>query len=294
MVGEEDPQPEDEGDTGEEKMILELTCPHCNFSKKVPADKIPKGVRWATCPRCRRKFEIGPHHEVPEGRAPEPETREGVSPGSAAVGPEPARCGAPWENRSVIGLWRSIFQTLTKVLFSPGALFSRLNYDAGIREPLAYGLLTGSLGAMFGFFWQFIMFSGESLGLGESLFGRSMFVLVFGIILVSIPLFVVLGLFVYSAVLHLMLLAVRGAGNGFEATFRVVSYSQAAQVLGLIPFVGGPVGGIWQFVVTVIGLREIHETSYLRVFSAFLILTGLGCLVLAGTVFVVFSIIPAA
>jgi len=271
-------------------MILEVTCPHCNFSKEIPGDKIPKGVKWATCPRCRRKFELGLPQDVQRGSAQVPKVREGEAGGSAAVGPGSARGGAPWENRSALGLWRSILQTLKKVLFSPVALFSGLTFDAGIREPLAYGLLTGSLGAMFGFFWQFIMFSGGFLGIGEPLFGRGMFVLVFAIILVSIPLFVVLGLFIVSFVLHLMLLAVRGGGNGFEATFRVVSYSQAAQAWGLIPLVGGVVGGIWQFIVTVIGLREIHETSYVRVFSAFLILVGIGCLVLAAILFALFRI----
>ena len=71
--------------------------------------------------------------------------------------------------------------------------------------------------------------------------------------------------------LSLFLLVVRGGQNGFEATFRVVSYSQATQALGLIPFIGGWIGGIWQLIVQIIGLREIHEISYFRVVIAFLI-----------------------
>ena len=39
-------------------MTVDLTCPFCSFSKKVPKEKIPAGVRWATCPRCQRRFEI--------------------------------------------------------------------------------------------------------------------------------------------------------------------------------------------------------------------------------------------
>ncbi|MBW1851567.1 MAG: YIP1 family protein, partial [Deltaproteobacteria bacterium] len=67
------------------------------------------------------------------------------------------------------------------------------------------------------------------------------------------------------------LLLMGGANNGFEATFRVICYSQAAQVWGLIPFVGGWVSLIWQLIVQIIGLKEIHETSYLKVLFAFLI-----------------------
>ncbi|OPX37866.1 MAG: hypothetical protein B1H13_12185 [Desulfobacteraceae bacterium 4484_190.3] len=71
---------------------------------------------------------------------------------------------------------------------------------------------------------------------------------------------------------------VRGANNGFEATFRVVSYSQAAQIVGVIPFLGGWIGGVWQLIVQIIGLREIHETSYLRVILAFVIPLFVGIL----------------
>jgi hypothetical protein len=68
-----------------------------------------------------------------------------------------------------------------------------------------------------------------------------------------------------------MLLILRGGKNGFGSTFRVVSYSQAAQLCGLVPFVGGFVGGIWQLIVMIVGLKEIQETSYFRVIMAFLI-----------------------
>jgi len=69
----------------------------------------------------------------------------------------------------------------------------------------------------------------------------------------------------------LLLLIVRGAGNGFEATFRVVCFSQGVQVLGIVPLLGGWVAGIWKLTAQIIGLKEIHETSYLRVIIAFLI-----------------------
>ncbi|RLB41297.1 MAG: hypothetical protein DRH12_08450, partial [Deltaproteobacteria bacterium] len=52
---------------------------------------------------------------------------------------------------------------------------------------------------------------------------------------------------------------------------RVVCFSQAVQVLGIVPLLGGWVAGIWQLVVQIIGLKEIHETSYFRVITAFLI-----------------------
>jgi len=54
-----------------------------------------------------------------------------------------------------------------------------------------------------------------------------------------------------------------------------VAYSQAAQALDLIPVVGSWIGGIWQLIIQVIGLREMHNISYLRVFIAFLLPVGI-------------------
>ncbi|MBW1801662.1 MAG: hypothetical protein JRJ85_13145, partial [Deltaproteobacteria bacterium] len=57
----------------------------------------------------------------------------------------------------------------------------------------------------------------------------------------------------------------------FEGTFRVIAYSQATQILGLIPVLGGMAGWFWHFIVQFIGIREIHDTTYLRVVLAFII-----------------------
>jgi hypothetical protein len=64
---------------------------------------------------------------------------------------------------------------------------------------------------------------------------------------------------------------VRGGKSGFEATFRVVAYSQATRVWSVIPFVGGPIGWVWRTIVQIIGLKEAHEVGYTRIVLAFLI-----------------------
>jgi hypothetical protein len=252
-------------------MIVELTCPYCRFSKQIPKEKIPKGAKGVTCPRCRQRFEM-------------PEFNPKAGPGTAETGEEKGSDGpeeghgkdlnrqsSPWENRSNLGLWQGIYQTLKAVLFSPEKLFRTLTYKGGIKEPLAFGLLVACLGAMIGFFWEFLILSGGLLSLAYPLFGQLTAALIFLLVIVIIPVLVTFVMFIYSGILHL-LLCILGAGqNGFEATFRVVSYSQAAQVWALIPFLGGPIAGIWQLIVQIIGLREIHETSYLRVIIAFMI-----------------------
>ena len=61
----------------------------------------------------------------------------------------------------------------------------------------------------------------------------------------------------------------------------MVSYSQATQIWAVIPFIGGFIGSLWILIVQIVGLREIHETSYLRVILALLIPVALILLVLA-------------
>lgn len=249
-------------------MSITLTCPYCQFSREVPTERIPAGVRWAVCPRCRQRFEVTGLQV--DSRPP----GEGIptSNGDPALKEtEDGREGAPWEKRSEIGLWQGIYQTFKGVLFSPEALFGRLRFRNGITEPLAFGLLLGSVGSMLGFFWQFLMISGGLLDLEDSIFDQPSVGSIFLVLCVVVPMLVFVGIFVYSGLLHLLLRLVGGGKNGFEASLRVVAYSQSTQICGFIPFVGGWIGGIWQLIVQIIGLREIHQTSYLRVILAFLL-----------------------
>lgn len=80
----------------------------------------------------------------------------------------------------------------------------------------------------------------------------------------------------------MLLLLVRGAKNGFEATFRVVAYSQATRLWSTIPFIGSPIGWIWRAIVQIIGLKEAHEISYVRIVVAFLIPLALLMLIATG------------
>lgn len=252
-------------------MTIELTCPYCSFSKKIPKEKIPAGSKWATCPRCQRRFEIFLSEEAEilvTAKTSGQSRRRGAE---EQTEKEFIRENAHWENRSELGLWQAIYQTIKDVLFSPGAFFEKIEYKGGLKEPLAFGLLTGSIGAMFGVFWQFLIMSGGWFPFGDFFIGQFTFGLIFLITIVFVPLAIVVGLFITSGIWHLFLLLFKGADNGFEATFRVVSYSQSVQILSLIPVLGGWISGIWQLVVQIIGLKKIHETTYAKVICAFLI-----------------------
>ena len=167
-------------------------------------------------------------------------------------------------------------------MFSPKKSYGAMPVGGGLREPLAFGLLAGSIGSMFTFFWQFVIAriggvspSGDlPLSVSSPLFSL--------LLIFFTPALTVISLFVWSFIMHALLLLVRGNVNGFEATFRVIAYSQATQVWGVVPIVGGLIGWCWRVVVQFIGLKEAHQISYWKVFFAFLIPLALIVMLVVG------------
>jgi len=75
------------------------------------------------------------------------------------------------------------------------------------------------------------------------------------------PFLIIIGLFIASGILHVCLMMVKGARNGFEATFRTVAYGYSANIFLVIPFCGGLLAFVWAIVLYIIGLKEAHETT---------------------------------
>ena len=264
----------------------ELICPYCQFSKKIPKKKIPEGVKWATCPRCHQRFEFFSTDQGETVADVKTDIRD-----QEATGKESKRRGSPWERRSELGLWPGIYETFKLALFSPKALFSAQTFKKGIKEPLAFGFLFGSVGSIIGFFWQFLIVSICISQPFQNIFGTLTIGFIFLIIIIIIPIFWIFWIFCSSAVTHFFLLIVRGGQKGYEATFSVVSYSQAVRLLDIVPFVGAWAGWIWQLIIQIIGLREIHETSYPKVVFAVLIpLVLIFLLVIAAIIFIATAI----
>jgi hypothetical protein len=157
------------------------------------------------------------------------------------------------------------------VMFAPTDLFGKMRFQGGLKDPLLFGILLGSIGTMFGSFWNFLMMWGGLRTIGEGRIDPSVMGVIFIVFLMFSPLLITITIFVTSAIMHFLLLVTGAGKHRFEATLRVVSYAQATQIWGIIPFVGGLVGNLWFLIVQIIGLREIHETSYWRVFIALII-----------------------
>ncbi|OGW37420.1 MAG: hypothetical protein A2X58_05285 [Nitrospirae bacterium GWC2_56_14] len=171
----------------------------------------------------------------------------------------------PWEDREQQGFFGGLFKTLKQVLFSPSDFFKKMPVTGGLTDPLLYGLILGMIGAMFSYFWQITLHGAmqnfmtpEMLAATEySPFqGASLAVLA-----VFTPFLIILWLFILAGMLHVFLLMVQGAKAGFEATFRVVAYSESPYLFLVLPFCGGFLAWIWSLVIILIGLQHAHETT---------------------------------
>ena len=234
--------------------MVEIACPQCNYIKDIPFERIPSEIRWVRCPKCGGRFKY-----LKREKGLKTEKRQAT----------------PWEIHLQLGLWRGIKETIKSVNFLPRKMFSTMPVIGGLREPLAFGLLIGSISSMFPFFWGFLMATGGFLKpLEDVSVSFSLPIIFFSLILLS-PILVTIEIFILSFITHLLLLLVRAGNNRFEATFRVVAYSQTTRIWSIFPFIGSPIGWVWRSIVQIIGLREIHETSYFRVILAFVIPVGL-------------------
>jgi hypothetical protein len=249
-----------------------VNCPHCR------RDFVPvEGQRF--CSWCGAPLETpsGVHYGEPAEQGPTREhppslPSEGISPRKAEY--------CPWEDQENLGFVQGIYQTIRQSLFSPKDFFAGLPRHGGLLNPLFYALIVGTVGSMVGYLWSFAF--GNSLMSTMSLSKGGAVALAF-----LIPILIFMGLVVAAVLLHVSLFLIGGANEDFEATFRVVCYSAAPDLFGVLPIIGGFIGLIWKIYITVVGVREVHGISTAKSVLAFVLPTLVCCgLVLGGMVLV--------
>jgi len=186
----------------------------------------------------------------------------------AEAGPAIAAAGrgkTPWEDHENTGFFNGFLKTVKTVLITPSDFFRNMRVDGGLTDPLLFAMIIGMIGLMFLSVWDILLHnplrnfmtpeikaaadSGMSTGFASPV-GAAM-----------MPFLLILWIFLATGMLHLFLMIVRGAKAGFEATFRVVSYSVSPFLFMAIPYCGMLISMIWVLTLVVIGLREAHETS---------------------------------
>lgn len=245
-----------------------------------------------SCPRCQNPLPDPPERFCPSCGAdldPQPATIPPLPPAvaaSSAWDPGPgARTGAPWDRRDQIGFATALIETTQRVLTGPAAFFRSMAVTGGIGGPLVYALIVGYAGVVVSAIYEMVL--NTVMGSSLSRFGGSEQMaavmpylqggLGLGIKLVLGPVFVVIGIFLFTGIIHLALMALGGAARGFEATFRVTCYSEASALLNIVPVCGSVLASVVMIVLMVIGLSEAHGTTRGRAAAAVLLPILLCC-----------------
>jgi hypothetical protein len=188
-----------------------------------------------------------------------PPLQAGATSISGAAAP---RSGLPWDERRSKGWLNAFIETLQIVLLRPIDAFTAMKREGGLGEPLLYAVIGGTFGGVFAVTYNFVLRSFSPFVDREGALAHFFAGMGWVLLLILTPLFVVLGMFIASAILHLCLMIVGGAKQSFETTFRVICFVEgSASPLLVIPFCGGLICGIWKIVLYCIGLARSHETD---------------------------------
>jgi hypothetical protein len=171
----------------------------------------------------------------------------------------------PWEARATRGFLPGLFDTLGLFWSRPSEAWARTRESGDIGSPLIFAILVSwvsiilqtvtlrvlNLPALPGSWGRF----GAAEGHGRpGLVGAIIFA----------PIIVVIGLFIVSLILHVCCLIVGALTNsraGLEGTLRVVAYSDAAHIAGIVPLIGPLIAVVWWIVLAVMGITRIHHTT---------------------------------
>jgi hypothetical protein len=187
----------------------------------------------------------------------------------------------PWEQPGYPFL-EALYETAKLFVRVPTEAFRRMSVTADLGRPLLYAILLGWLGIIAGQLYS-IALRGVTANLlpFQSAEGLAMGTGVSIAVMVLAPIFVLLGIFIWAAIVHLFLMMVGGANSGFGATVRVMCYSTTAQLAQIVPLCGGIIGSVWAIVLEIIGLAQAHRTTQGKAALAVLLPLVLCCVCVA-------------
>ncbi len=203
--------------------------------------------------------------------------------------PQSGQQGLPWEVKGQnFGTWMET----TKLFISDSArAFTIMHPRGGIGGPMVFALLGMSIGAAGGLFWNLVMLLGLGIVAGANGQGDAAAPLAIqavtqvGASIIGTLLGATLGLLFQSAIIHVCCMVVGGGKTGFDATFRVLAYSNGALAfLQWIPIAGALVLAIWVLVLVIVGLAKVHEMHVGKTILAVFLPVIVCCVVTLGIV----------
>jgi len=195
------------------------------------------------------------------GERPDDESRPLFSGETGRPVGDPGRgpAGGPGGEFNLQDPINSFINTVRNVVLNPAEFFRGIRRRQGdFVNPLVFALICALVSGILGGISNFLLslaFAGDP----DSEVGGAFGGLVGSIIVV--PITTAIGLFIGAGILHLLvLLLVRPGNAGYEATFRVVSYSNVTQLVSWIPIIGF-IASLYGLVLVILGIREVHDTT---------------------------------
>lgn len=277
-------------------------CPHCGAeihladpSAPPPPPAAGPPPAWgAPPPAAPPPQSWGP----PPGSPPPPPGWGPLPPGGVPPPAGAEEAPSPFADRARLGFLQAWIQTFKLAAFEPARFFRLVKLGQS-----GSAVLFGVAGATVGH-WVSLVFSYFTAAAGftvverllEQMQGRGDPEAIdrlrslmhgmtgMGLVVQAVlaPLFAFIGIYVVSAILHLVLLVLKGAPRRFEATLTVVGYAFGLFLVNALPMCGGLVALVWFAVAAIIGLSECHRAamwkSALSVFSPIILLCLCACL----------------
>jgi hypothetical protein len=165
----------------------------------------------------------------------------------------------PWDRRAELGTWQAFWQTFKEAMMKPDDFFARASHGLTTDPPLLYAMICGWLGQ-----------------LGMSVIRLAMkeqpLVVLFGF--AGVPIGVLLSVYVGGGIAHLFARMFGGQGS-YAATARNWGFCHSPGALGLVPFLGAMVGGIWAIVLEVYAVKHAHKLTGGKAAAAVLLPLGI-------------------
>lgn len=237
---------------------MAAACPHCGFEADPGA---------TACPLCGTDLVAAGGAGGAGGFAGE------ARPGAGGEGPAGAAAGGPsaaaegvaaadppaWEDPTV-AFPESLVRTWRASVLEPTRFFARVPWDAPIARPVLYFLVVTVAAAFFTLWWN-------ALGLAATLPFTLPAVDVGGrgapalIEFFMSPFVALVGLLIWTLVLHFFALFLAPERRGLAATARAICYAAGPAVFSIVPLLGPLVGGVWTLVLEVFGIRAAHRVT---------------------------------
>jgi hypothetical protein len=197
-----------------------------------------------------------------------------------------------WERRPEVKLFPAFFITIREVLFEPGPTFSRLPITGQLKRPTTFYLmlLVIQYALAYLFYAVYIPFASASSELQRSgiSVGLAEIILPFALLLFAV---IAIGLnFAAAGIFHLVLMMLGGANKSYEATYKVLCYSNCAHLFAFVPCVGSIAALVFFYIASIIGLQKVHGTESWKAAVAMILPGALCCIALVGSfVFIILA-----